>query len=60
MARPKTDSIRINLYVPANIVKAYKALARRRGTNMSELAREGLREYIKREITREKANGGST
>ena len=54
MARPKTDSIRINLYVPSNILKAYKVLAHRRGTTMSALARDGLREYIKKEINREK------
>jgi hypothetical protein len=42
------------LYVPEKVVKAYKQLAAKRGTTMSDLAREGMREYIKREITREK------
>jgi hypothetical protein len=55
MARPKTGKTRINLYVPDNVLSAYKTLAQRRGTTYSELARNALREYIRREITREKA-----
>jgi hypothetical protein len=54
MARGKTDSSRINMYLPNRPVAIAKALATRRGISFSELMRTALVEYLRKEIPREK------
>ena len=49
MPRPKTDSKRINVYLPNRLVNAAKALAQRQGRSFSELTRTALKDYIIKE-----------
>ena len=50
MPRPKTDSKRINVYLPNRLVNAAKALAQRQGRSFSELTRTALKDYIIKEL----------
>lgn len=56
MARVKNDVERINAYVPTNVMRVIRALAKRRGTTYSELVRNAIREYAIREAGQEKKN----
>jgi len=56
MARPNTDSERINAYIPRRVMKVMRALAKRRGTTYSELIRTAVREFAIREAKVEKSN----
>lgn len=55
MARPKTDNERINVFMQGDVMKALRYLARRRGTSYSELIRIAAREFVIREVPKEKA-----
>lgn len=57
MPRQKTDSQRINIYVPNKVLKVYKALAKRRSATYSELMRSALHEFAARELKKEKQDG---
>ncbi len=54
MARPKTDNVRINTFMEPKILHALKTLAKRRGTTYSQLIRDASREFVIRELKREK------
>ncbi len=54
MARPKTDNIRINTFMEPKILHALKTLAKRRGTTYSQLIRDACRQFVIRELKREK------
>ena len=55
MPRPKTDNVRINIFMEPKILRAMKMLAARRGTTYSQLMRDACREFAVRELTAEKA-----
>ena len=57
MPRQKTDSQRINIYIPNKVLKVYKALAKRRSATYSELMRSALHEFAARELKKEKQDG---
>jgi predicted DNA binding CopG/RHH family protein len=46
MPRVKTDSKRINMYLPNRLINAGKALAERQGISFSQLTRIALKDYI--------------
>ena len=46
MPRPKTDSIRVNVYLPAKHLSILKKLAARRATTYSELVRHAVDDYL--------------
>ncbi len=54
MARPKTDNVRINTFMEPKILHALKTLAKRRGTTYSQLIRDACRQFVIRELKREK------
>lgn len=54
MARPSTDSERVNVYIPKKVMKAARVLAAIRGTTYSEVIRNATREYVVAEINKEK------
>lgn len=49
MARTKTDTVRVNSYIPTKLLHAAKALARQRGISYSEIMRSALLEYVRAE-----------
>ena len=53
MARPNTDSERVNVYIPRRIMKVLRVLAQRRGTTYSEMIRQASREFAIREANKE-------
>lgn len=53
MARPNTDSERVNIYIPRRVMKVLRALAKRRGTTYSELVRTATREFVIAEAKKE-------
>ena len=57
MGREATGSVRINLYMPAKLWGIVQKLAKRRGQTYSELVRQAVIEYIKRELETEKKVG---
>ena len=54
MPRPKTDSTRVNVYLPNQYIRAAKALATRQGISFSELMRSAMVAYIRSEALRVK------
>ena len=54
MPRQKTDSKRVNLYLPNNYIRAAKALAKRKGISFSELMRSAMVDYIRTEALKVK------
>jgi predicted DNA binding CopG/RHH family protein len=46
--------VRVNLFVQPNVLSAFKALAKRRGTTYSQLMREALRSYAVDQARKEK------
>jgi hypothetical protein len=44
MPRPRSDNVRINLYVNPKVYNFYKKLAKRRDVSASQLIRESLKE----------------
>jgi len=54
MARPKTDNERINVFMQHDVMRALRFLAQRRGTTYSELIRSATREFVIREVPKEK------
>jgi hypothetical protein len=57
VARQKTNSKRIQTYLPVRLITVATRLAKRRGLTTSEIMRTALSEYLKRELEEEKANG---
>lgn len=57
MPRPKTDSTRVNVYLPNQYIRAGKALAKRRGISFSELMRNAIASYVRAEALKETSNG---
>lgn len=57
MARPNTDSERVNIYIPRKVMKVARALAKKRGTTYSEVVRTATREYVIAEVKKEQADG---
>ena len=61
MARPKTDNIRVNIFMEPKVLHALKTLATRRGTTYSQLVRDACREFavtqLKAERNTEQADG---
>ena len=55
MPRPKTDSVRVNIYLPSQFLTALKRLAAKQSTSYSELVRTAVKEYLIRERDRLKA-----
>lgn len=49
MARPASDRIKVNVYLPPRLLQALKKIAQIRGTSYSELVREACQEYAIRE-----------
>lgn len=56
MARPNTDSERINVYVPRKVMRVIRALAKRRQMPYSEVLRTAIRLYVIDEAKKEKEN----
>lgn len=56
MARPKRDVERVNFYIQSKTLTGLRALAKLRATSMSNLLREALREWVGREMKKEKEN----
>lgn len=50
MTRPNRNMIRTNLYLPADLKTAMKALAKHQGTTYSEMVRRVMTNYVKTEI----------
>ena len=66
MTKPKTKEqvsptgkVRVNVLIQANVLKATKALAQRRGTTYSEVIRTAVRSYVVAELNKEKEQGNS-
>ncbi len=55
MARPRTDNIRVNIFMEPKVLQALKTLARRRGTTYSQLIRDASRTFVITELKREQA-----
>jgi predicted DNA binding CopG/RHH family protein len=53
MARPSTNSRRVNMYLPVKLIAAAKRLAFRRGISFSELVRNAIVQYMRAEIAAE-------
>lgn len=53
MPRNKSDTERVNTYMPRRLMAAARKLATLRGISYSEMMRTALTEYIQREIERE-------
>ena len=53
------DKIRLNFFVPEKLHVATKALAKRRGTNVSQVIRDALLEYVRTELQKEKSGAES-
>ena len=49
-----TGKVRLNILMQANVLTAAKALSQRRGTTVSEVIRMAVREYVIRELKKEK------
>ncbi len=56
MARPKTDNIRVNVFMEPKILHALKTLAVRRGTTYSQLIRDASRTFVIAELKKEKSS----
>lgn len=54
MPRTKSNLVKHNMYLDPQVVKALRWVAKQRGTNMSELVREALREYAVATLAKEK------
>ncbi len=54
MARPKTDSVRVNIYIPKKILTVMKNMANRRGMTYSEIARAAIIKHLREELEYEK------
>ena len=54
MARPKTDNVRVNIFMEPKVLQALKALAKRRGTTYSQLIRDASRAFVVIELKKEK------
>jgi len=48
MPRPKTETTRVNSYLPNHLLEATKKLARSRGVSYSEIMRAALLEYLQK------------
>ncbi len=55
MARPKTDSVRVNIYIPRKILAVMKNMAERRGMTYSEITRAAIIKHLREELEREKS-----
>lgn len=53
MSRPKTDTVRINIFMNNKVLKALKTLATRRGTSVSQLIRDASRSFVIKELKKE-------
>jgi len=56
MPRNKTDSVRVNTYMPRRLLLVTQRFAELHGLSYSEVMRTALAEYIRREVDREKKN----
>lgn len=54
MSRPKTDNIRVNVFMEPKVLAGLKTLARRRGTTYSQLIRDASRSFVITELKKEK------
>lgn len=54
MPRTKTNLVKHNMYLDPQVVKALRWVAERRGTNLSEIVRQALREYALDTLSKEK------
>ncbi len=57
MARPKTDSVRVNIYIPKKILGVMKNMAQRKGMTYSEITRTAIIKHLREELEREKKGG---
>lgn len=55
MPRTKSNLVKHNMYLDPQVVQALKWVAARRGTNLSELVRQALREYALETLVKERA-----
>lgn len=54
MARQKTGNERVNVYMQADVMRGLRFLAQRRGTSYSELIRVAARDFVIREVPKER------
>jgi len=52
--RTKTNLVKHNMYLDPQVMRALRWVAQSRGTNVSELVRQALREYAVTELAKEK------
>jgi len=55
MPRTKTNLVKHNMYLDPQVVTALRWVAKQRGTNLSELVRQALREYAVSQLNMEKS-----
>lgn len=54
MPRPRTENVRVNVFMEPKVLRALKMLAKRRGTTYSQLIRDASREFVVVELKKEK------
>lgn len=54
MPRTKSNLVKHNMYLDPQVMKALRWVAQRRGSNVSELTRQALREFALEALAKEK------